>query len=541
MRILMIMPFEESFKDVHAACQQAVDSAKAHAGGEQPHPRADLLQEIELYRVDDGHGAVSIMDDLLKHMKESTLCIVDISGNNPNVLWELGYAMALEKPIIMLAQDVESAPFDVSAYRTLQYDRDNLSKTLVESLASEIAGVLEELPEVTAFPEEFGFARTLAMSMASPAYFLDADFNIRYMNEAAVALFLADKGQSAGDWVGRSLVSFINEFADRLLNLTEIEKNLQTQKETLWRRGNSLPAQPLNVERVVLDTNRYGIVEMQKTGIAVRDVNDNQITGWVVSFNCITSQEPERFEQFHENHKTILENRILCRGLQTLPDENPEISSDVSLEFSEFDWEKAEYKWASSYSEKQESFEYMARIMTSDTGRYGLKSVECLTDDFFDYRNTEYLQLHVDDAIVGLLRLHMHHELDEYDNLESDVRTAIQDGQSFADAGIYFPIGTPSKQRLRLMGRLLGRAVEQAEIANVTNLYAQVPKKLLSRYEEFGFSKAGEVFTCQGWRGNWVPIWVNNWDFTTSDTDMARRFLDEFENERKETESDLVT
>jgi len=540
MHVLMIMPFDVKFNDVYGACERAVEKAKVSANSLETHPRADQLQRIELYRVDNGHGAVAIMDDLLKRMKESSLCIADISGNNPNVLWELGYAMALEKPVIIISQDVETAPFDVSTFRMLTYDRAKLEESLVNNLARQIAGVFRDLPEVLALPEEFGFARTLAMSMASPAYFLDAEFNIRYMNEAAVALFLADKGQSAGDWIGRSLVSFINEFSDRLLNLTEIEKNLQSQKESLWRSGKLLPAKPLNVERVVLDTCRYGIVEMQKTGIAVRNVNDNRITGWVVSFNCINSREPGRFEQFHENHKAILESQILCQSSAKAPVSDVSIGVDDQSKWIDFSWTEAKFHWARSYAEKQASFEYMVRIMTTDESRYGLQSVRYLADDFFDYKNTEYLQITVDGVIKGLLRLHMKHNLLVYPELFSDISVAVNDGQGFADAGIYLPIGTPPEWRLQLLGRLLGSAVERAEANGVTNIYAQVPQKLLARYQEFGFSKAGNEFTCEGWQGTWVPIWVKNWGFTLVESVIANRFHTEFQQARARSESELI-
>lgn len=526
MKILMIMPFDKAFDDVYVACESAVEEAKQLAKDAINHPRVNELQDIELYRVDEGHGAVDIMEDLLHHMREASLCIADISGNNPNVLWELGYAMALEKPVIIVSQEIEKAPFDVASFRKLPYDRGNLGESLVGPLANQISGVFRELPEVTAFPDELGFARTLAMSISSPAYFLDSDFNIRYMNEAAVAIFLADTGQSTGSWIKKSLVSFMNEFANRLKNLTEIERNLQIQKEKLWRNGESAHSQPLNVERIVLDTVRYGIVEMQKTGIAVRNVNDNRIVGWVVSFNCIKSDAPERLELYHDTHKAILENQVLC-SVVTRKEER--VCQDDIPRWKNFSMDQAEFDWASDYSEKQTSFEFMAKIMTSDKDRYGLSSVEYLTDIFFDYKNSEYLRLSCNGDIVALLRLHKNHNLRLYPDLDEDICLAIEDGQSFADAGIYFPIGTPSEQRLRLLGILLGNAAEKVDSVN---LYAQVPKRLLSRYQEFGFAKAGKPFSCAGWQGQWCPIWVNNWHFAFAETLIAKEFRASFEMSR---------
>lgn len=540
MKVLMVMPFDDSFGDVHAACERAIAKAKEIARDTADHPRSGWIESLELYRVDEGHGAVDIMDDLLKHMREATLCIADISGNNPNVLWELGYAMALEKPVIILSQDIETAPFDVSSYRMLTYSRDQLEDSLVIPLADQISGVFRDLPEVTAFPEEFAFARTLAMSVATPAYFLDPDFNVQYMNEAAVALFLADSGQSAGQWVGKSLVAFINEFADRLINLTEIERNLQLQKEKLWRRQVSGTAHPLNVERIVLDTVRYGIVEMQKTGIAVRNVNDNRIAGWVVSFNFISATPPELFKSFFDNHKAVLENQILCNSRVLTNPQNGTERNDETPKWSNVDTANATFEWAGNYSAKQDSFEFMAKIMTCDQERYGLASVSYLSDFFFEYKRTEFLRLLIDGRLIGLLRLHIGHDLGNYSSLEADVVNAVQDGQGFADAGVYFPSDTPSEIRLKLLGELLGRAVDRAEGANVTNLYAQIPVRLVERYREFGFSQAGPSFFCDGWSGKWVPIWVQNWNFQFATTDMAGLFKTAFEGGRERSQKSLL-
>jgi hypothetical protein len=53
--------------------------------------------------------------------------VADITGNNPNVFYELGLAHALGKEVILLAQGDEHAPFDVSTSRLLRYDINALA------------------------------------------------------------------------------------------------------------------------------------------------------------------------------------------------------------------------------------------------------------------------------------------------------------------------------------------------------------------------------------------------------------------------------
>ena len=55
--------------------------------------------------------------------------------DNPNVFYELGYAHALQKPTILLA-DIDKRdrlPFDISGYRTIFYSNTIAGKKEIES------------------------------------------------------------------------------------------------------------------------------------------------------------------------------------------------------------------------------------------------------------------------------------------------------------------------------------------------------------------------------------------------------------------------
>lgn len=55
------------------------------------------------------------------HIKTATICVADITTFNPNVMWEVGYANALDKPVIAIAQSTEQLPFDIHYLTTLKY------------------------------------------------------------------------------------------------------------------------------------------------------------------------------------------------------------------------------------------------------------------------------------------------------------------------------------------------------------------------------------------------------------------------------------
>ena len=79
---------------------------------------------FDVTRADDIESGGNILQYIIDQIATSDLVIAELTGNNPNVLYELGIAHALGKPVIHLTQTVEEVPFDLSSYRMLAYDRD---------------------------------------------------------------------------------------------------------------------------------------------------------------------------------------------------------------------------------------------------------------------------------------------------------------------------------------------------------------------------------------------------------------------------------
>ena len=75
-------------------------------------------------RADDVYRPGVILQDIIRGIVESDVIVADITPTeNPNVFYELGYAHALQKPTILLAnRQIEKLPFDVSGYRVIFYD-----------------------------------------------------------------------------------------------------------------------------------------------------------------------------------------------------------------------------------------------------------------------------------------------------------------------------------------------------------------------------------------------------------------------------------
>lgn len=79
---------------------------------------------VEAYRVDRDPYVEIAISVIEERIRDATLIIAEISVDNPNVWFELGYAMALGKPVIMLCDNMyrsEKIPFDISHRNVLIY------------------------------------------------------------------------------------------------------------------------------------------------------------------------------------------------------------------------------------------------------------------------------------------------------------------------------------------------------------------------------------------------------------------------------------
>lgn len=89
---------------------------------------------FDVIRADDIYKSGLIIEDITRSIQESSFVIADITPNNPNVYYEVGYAHGIKKPTILLSErQREALPFDVSGFRALFYDNTIGGKSEVEA------------------------------------------------------------------------------------------------------------------------------------------------------------------------------------------------------------------------------------------------------------------------------------------------------------------------------------------------------------------------------------------------------------------------
>lgn len=88
---------------------------------------------LECERADEYHTTNPIIQDIISSIKSASVIIADITPDNPNVFYEVGYSHAAGKPTILLCDKKrEKLPFDVSSFRTLFYENTIAGKSQIE-------------------------------------------------------------------------------------------------------------------------------------------------------------------------------------------------------------------------------------------------------------------------------------------------------------------------------------------------------------------------------------------------------------------------
>ncbi len=105
--VFVAMPFMKEMDDVF------------YYGIQQPVHCAGFLCE----RVDQDAFTGDILDRVKKKIETAVLVIAELSGANPNVYLEVGYAWGKGRPTILLVKNEQELRFDVRGQRCLKYER----------------------------------------------------------------------------------------------------------------------------------------------------------------------------------------------------------------------------------------------------------------------------------------------------------------------------------------------------------------------------------------------------------------------------------
>ena len=98
--------------------------------------------EFEPYRIDKDLSVRIPIDEIEKGIAECKICFAEITNDNPNVWYELGYAVACNKDVVMVCSDerIGKFPFDIQHRHIITYKTSSTSDfvTLEDTITRKI-------------------------------------------------------------------------------------------------------------------------------------------------------------------------------------------------------------------------------------------------------------------------------------------------------------------------------------------------------------------------------------------------------------------
>jgi hypothetical protein len=116
------MPFSKEFEDIYYyGIQRAADASGFMCD-----------------RVDQVSFIGDELESIKRRIRSSAVVVADLSGANPNVYLELGFAWGASIPTVLIVQDVRDLHFDVRGQRYLEYTS---IRVLEERLTAELTSL----------------------------------------------------------------------------------------------------------------------------------------------------------------------------------------------------------------------------------------------------------------------------------------------------------------------------------------------------------------------------------------------------------------
>ena len=106
---------------------------------------------LEAYRVDQDPSTERLIDRIEEQIRNATICLADITTNNPNVWYELGYAFAVGRLVILVCSTERRGklPFDIHHRAVIRYaphSESDFSK-LRDEISKRANAFLKKIPE----------------------------------------------------------------------------------------------------------------------------------------------------------------------------------------------------------------------------------------------------------------------------------------------------------------------------------------------------------------------------------------------------------
>ena len=100
-----LCPFKEPFNSIY-----------------RDHARKALKEEgFSVERADEVFKLTPVIEDIWEGINSCSLVVADVTGRNPNVMYEIGMAHTIGKQVVIITQKMNDVPFDLRGIRCIPY------------------------------------------------------------------------------------------------------------------------------------------------------------------------------------------------------------------------------------------------------------------------------------------------------------------------------------------------------------------------------------------------------------------------------------
>lgn len=157
---------------------------------------------LEPYRVDNDPSVDVPIDDIERGIREATICLADITLDNPNVWYEVGYAFAARKRVCLVCEENRQTKlhFDIQHRNIIPYRSESTSDftTLRHKVSERLRALVEKAAELSALAETDLLARTDGLSAHDVAALTVLSEWDLYSEGAATGYVVVEEMERAG-------------------------------------------------------------------------------------------------------------------------------------------------------------------------------------------------------------------------------------------------------------------------------------------------------------------------------------------------------
>lgn len=221
-KVFVIMPFQDEYFEVYEML------------------KSEFKDEYEFSNANDEGNPQNIMKDVIQPIYEADIVLADLTGLNPNVMYELGLAHSFNRKTIVITQDdLNTLPFDLKQYRAKDYSTHfKKFADLIEYLRRILRGAVDN-----------------SVSFGNPV----TDF----LNDAHIDFSKLCKSQEEDSFVEIGEAGYLDFLADIETDTSELSNSIQAI-------SNDMRAMNISVNRTNSEIDRVNKIGGSGTASFVR-------------------------------------------------------------------------------------------------------------------------------------------------------------------------------------------------------------------------------------------------------------------------------